>query len=251
MAISSLNQGMTWSEVFGILNQLIALVNSQQTAIGDTLVNGRIDYTRLINIPKINGVELIGDRAQNELNLQADEEVLQAVRDFGTRIDDFSTGMSGHLTRIVALEDYRTGDNNRITALESEKTTRDTQVSGLVAEAALIVAASNQAYAAKTDALAAKDLAVSAKNDAVSAKNAAVNAKTAAETAAASVPTNAATRINNLEDRLGDAGRKVSVSADLKESRVKTNALLDALKALGAGDVYDRVKEIINLDVNY
>ena len=244
MAISSLNQGMTWSEVFGILNQLIALVNSQQTAIGDTLVNGRIDYTRLINIPKINGVELIGDRAQNELNLQADEEVLQAVRDFGTRIDDFTTGLSGHQTRIVALEDYRTGDNNRITALEGEKTTRDTQVSGLVAEAALIVAASNQAYAAKTDALAAKDLAVSAKNDAVSAKN-------AAETAAASVPTNAATRISNLEDRLGDAGKKVSVSADLKESRVKTNTLLDALKALGAGDVYDKVKDIVELDVNY
>lgn len=85
----------------------------------------------------------------------------------------------------------------------------------------------------------------------MSAKNAAVNAKTAAETAAASVPTNAATRITNLEDRLGDVGKKVSVSADLKESRVKTNTILDALKAMGAGEVYDKVKDIVELDVNY
>jgi len=237
MAIPTLNQGMTWGEIFTVLNQLIALVNSMRSAIGNTLVNGRIDYSLLENLPRINGVVLLGNRAQEELNIEADAEVLQAVRDFGTRVDGVTTEQSAYVLRIVSLEDSRTTDNLRINALEGEKTARDNQISDLVAEAALIVAASDQAYAAKEDAVAAK--------------NDAVIAKTAAETAAASVPENTSTRLTNLEDRMGNAGKKVSISDDLKESRVKTNDLLGALKQIGSGDVYDHVRDIADLDVNY
>lgn len=56
-------------------------------------------------------------------------------------------------------------------------------------------------------------------------------------------------RTLRLENKMGNAGDKVSVSDDLKETRVKSNDILAALKEVP--EVYDKVREIVALDVNY
>lgn len=57
-------------------------------------------------------------------------------------------------------------------------------------------------------------------------------------------------RVLNLENRVGDAGKNVSISSDLKESRMKTNVILGALKEV-SGEVYEKVKDIAELNVDY
>ena len=48
---------------------------------------------------------------------------------------------------------------------------------------------------------------------------------------------------------MGTAGDKTSISDDLKETRVKSNDILEALKEVP--EVYQKVKDIAALDVNY
>ena len=57
-------------------------------------------------------------------------------------------------------------------------------------------------------------------------------------------------RTLSLENKMGDTGDKTSVSADLKETRVKTNDILEALKEFSP-EMYEKMKSIGALDVNY
>ena len=67
MPVQQLNEGMTWSTVIAILNQLIAQSNSFSTAIGGSLVNGRISYEALENKPTINGVTIVGNTNSEDI----------------------------------------------------------------------------------------------------------------------------------------------------------------------------------------
>ena len=67
--IPSITEGMTWAQAFGIVNQLIAAVNALSEAVGGALVDGRVDYNSIVNRPKINGVELVGDLTQAQLSI--------------------------------------------------------------------------------------------------------------------------------------------------------------------------------------
>ena len=62
--------------------------------------------------------------------------------------------------------------------------------------------------------------------------------------------TGLAVRTTNLEEKVGTAGEKVDIATDLKETRVKSNDILAALKEVG-GEVYDHLADIVALDVNY
>lgn len=62
--------------------------------------------------------------------------------------------------------------------------------------------------------------------------------------------TGLAARTSNLEEKVGTAGEKVDIATDLKETRVKSNDILAALKEVG-GEVYDKLADIVALDVNY
>ena len=67
MPVQQLNEGMTWSTVIAILNQLIAQSNAFSTAVGGSLVNGRISYEALENKPTINGVTIVGNTNSEDI----------------------------------------------------------------------------------------------------------------------------------------------------------------------------------------
>lgn len=60
-------------------------------------------------------------------------------------------------------------------------------------------------------------------------------------------------KVSTLETKVGSAGEKVDIATDLKETRVKSNDVLEALKEAFANtpEMYDKVKDIVALDVNY
>lgn len=116
---------MTFGEVFAVINELVAGFNQLRDAVGSSLTGGVLDYNKLGNKPSINSVELVGDRAQSELALEADAATLQAVRDLGAQIDGFTVERQGYVLRLSVVETNRTADVSRIASLEGEKTARD------------------------------------------------------------------------------------------------------------------------------
>ena len=116
---------MQFGEVFAIINQLIVGFNELRNSVGTSLSDGVLDYNKLGNKPRINGIELYGDRAQAELELEADADTLQAVRDLGAQVDGMTTERQGYVQRIATLETNRTADIARVATLEGEKAARD------------------------------------------------------------------------------------------------------------------------------
>lgn len=148
-------------------------------------------------------------------------------------------------------------------SLASYPTTNDWQV--LLSQFQTIQnAASTSATAASNSATAAANSATTCDNRCTIATEKAQQAQQAAQSVSGAISRIAAledsvngtqqtqglaTRTRQLEDKLGDVGEKVSVSADLKETREKSNTILAALKEVP--EVYEKVKEIAALDVNY
>lgn len=148
-------------------------------------------------------------------------------------------------------------------SLASYPTTNDWQV--LLSQFQTIQnAASTSATAASNSATAAASSATVCDNRCTIATEKAQQAQQAAQSVSGAISRIAAledsvngtqqtqglaTRTRQLENKLGDVGEKVSVSADLKETREKSNTILAALKEVP--EVYEKVKEIAALDVNY
>lgn len=65
MSNNIITEGMPWSEAINIINNLIAVVQDLKLAIGCSIVNGKIDFNSLANIPTINGV-VLSDQATTE-----------------------------------------------------------------------------------------------------------------------------------------------------------------------------------------
>ena len=118
--------------------------------------------------------------------------------------------------------------------------------------------------AAGNSATAAANSATSASNSATTASNKATEASQSAQSVSGAVNRISAlentvngtgstqglsSRTLSLENKMGDTGDKTSISADLKETRVKSNDILEALKQVP--EVYEQVKSIAALDVNY
>lgn len=68
--IDLLHGGMTWAQVFTILNQVIAAVNQIQQAVGNAFVEGTIDYTALANKPSIEGHTLVGNSSKQDIDIE-------------------------------------------------------------------------------------------------------------------------------------------------------------------------------------
>lgn len=79
---------MTAAQVFDILNRLINEHNQMMAALGGALVDGKFDYNGLVNKPRINRVELVGDRTQADLDISIDTTVTRELNSFRQRIGD-------------------------------------------------------------------------------------------------------------------------------------------------------------------
>lgn len=77
---------MTWSQAFGIINQVINAINALTAAVGGAVVDGRVDYNSIINRPRINGVELVGDVTQAQLNISLDGETVERIEAINERV---------------------------------------------------------------------------------------------------------------------------------------------------------------------
>ena len=127
---------MSWSQAFGIINQVIAAVNALNEAVDGALVNGRIDYNSIVNRPQINGVELIGNITQAELDLSLDGETLGALSSMNDRVESVVSSLAQKVSAadlVSTLQDYA-------------KTTDIPDVSGFVTTTTM-----NNALAQKVD----------------------------------------------------------------------------------------------------
>lgn len=223
------------AQMVGIINQLIAVVNQSYGVVSGALVDGKIDYTNIVNRPRINGVEVVGSITPSQIGVTENSEVLQQVEQVNLRVNAVEDSNDGLAGRVGTLEGFRESDVERIGHLESEKTSRDNQVSGLVAEAALIVAASNQATTSKNEAVAAK-------NTAQQHATALSNAETQLQTLQQTVGDNNGGLVHDVAGLTEKVGSDNSgIEKGLKENRSKTNEVIDVLKQAGMGELVEKL----------
>lgn len=294
--IENIVHGMTAAQVFDILNRLIDEHNQMMTALGGGLVDGCFDYNGLANKPKVNGVELMGEMTQADLEISLDSEVVSGLNSFATRIGNVENTLGGK----VSTEDLAAALNNyaltedipdvsgyatkqeltnglagkvSTTAFAETITQLNTSISSkasagevpttvqwnnlLTQMEAKVTQAGNSATAAANSATTCTNQCGIATQKAQEASQSAQSVSgalgriTALETTVDGTQQTLGliARTGNLERKVGTAGEKASITDDLKETRVKSNDILVALKAVP--EVYEKVKEITALDVNY
>ena len=295
--IPSITEGMTWAQAFGIVNQLIAAVNALSEAVGGALVDGRVDYNSIVNRPKINGVELVGDLTQAQLSISLDSETIEKINSFDNRVggvenslaqrittEDLSSALQSYaktadlpdISNLATKTELTQGLNERVsvtnfnTVLTQLNTTIGSKANAgevpttvqwntlLTQMETKVTQAGNSATAAANSATTCRtqcDIATQKAQEAASSAQSVSGAIGRIDALENTIDGTGSTqgvvsRVLNLENRIGDAGKKVSISSDLKESRVKTNTILEALKEV-SGEVYEKVKDIAELDVNY
>lgn len=288
---------MTWAQAFGIVNQLIAAVNALSEAVGGALVDGRVDYNSIVNRPKINGVELVGDLTQAQLSISLDSETIEKINSFDNRVGGVENSLAQRITTedlSSALQSYaKTADlpdiSNLATKTELTQGLNErvsvtnfntvlTQLNTIIGSKAnagevpttvqwntLLTQMETKVTQAGNSATAAANSATTCRTQCDIATQKAQEAASSAQSVSGAIgridalentidgtgsTQGVVSRVLNLENRIGDAGKKVSISSDLKESRVKTNTILEALKEV-SGEVCEKVKDIAELDVNY
>lgn len=295
--IPSITEGMTWAQAFGIINQLIAAVNALNEAVGGALVDGRVDYNSIVNRPKINGVELVGDLTQAQLSISLDSETIEKLNSFDSRVGGVEDSLAQRVTvdelnntlqtyaktadlpdisNLATKTELTQGLNERVsvtnfnTVLTQLNTTIGSKASAgevpttvqwntlLTQMETKVTQAGNSATAAANSATTCRtqcDIATQKAQEAASSAQSVSGAISRIDALENTIDGTGSTqgvvsRVLNLENRVGDAGKKVSISSDLKEGRVKTNVILEALKEV-SGEVYEKVKNIAELDVDY
>lgn len=295
--IPSITEGMTWAQAFGIINQLIAAVNALSEAVGGALVDGKIDYNSIVNRPKVNGVELVGDLTQAQLGISLDSETIEELNSFDSRVGSVEDSLAQMVTldelnntlqpyaktadlpdisNLATKTELTQGLNERVsvtnfnTVLTQLNTTIGSKANAgdvpttvqwntlLTQMETKVIQAGNSATAAANSATTCRtqcDIATQKAQEAASSAQSVSGAIGRINALENTIDGTGSTqgvvsRVLNLENRIGDAGKKVSISSDLKESRVKTNTILEALKKV-SGEVYENVKNIAGLDVEY
>ena len=274
--IPNITEGMTWSQAFGIINQLIAAVNTLSEAVGGALVDGSVDYNSIVNRPKINGVELVGNLTQAQLSISLDSETIEELNSFDSRVGSVEDSLEQMVTVDElnnTLQPYaKTADLPDISNLATKtELTQGLNERVSVTNFNTVLTQLNTSINSKADAgevpttVQWNTLLTQMESKVTQAGNSATAAANSATTVSGAIgridalentidgtgsTQGVVSRVLNLENRIGDAGKKVSISSDLKESRVKTNTILEALKEV-SGEVYEKVKSIAELDVNY
>ena len=287
--VQPIYEGESYASIFQKLNTLIAGYNEMVQALGSALNNGTFDYNSLSNRPSINNVLLEGNKTQDQLSISIDSETQQALTQFGTQIEGINTSLAGKVNTNdlpTVLQPYakstdipdvsglatKTELNNGL-AGKVDSTTFNTTVTSLNTSinskasagevptlvqwntlntemTAKVTQAGNSATAAANSATTASNKATEASQSASSVSGAVNRISALENTVNGTGSTQGLTsRTLSLENKMGNAGDKTSISDDLKETRVKSNDILEALKQVP--DVYEQVKDIVALDVNY
>ena len=79
MSNNIITEGMPWSEAINIINNLIAVVQDLKLAIGGSIVNGKIDFNSLANIPTINCVVLSDQATTESLKISLSQSQLELL----------------------------------------------------------------------------------------------------------------------------------------------------------------------------
>ena len=288
--VQPIYEGESYASIFQKLNTLIAGYNEMVQALGSALNNGTFDYNSLSNRPSINNVLLEGNKTQDQLSISIDSETQQALTQFGTQIEGINTSLAGKVNTNdlpTVLEPYaKSTDIPDVSGLATknelntglagkvDSTTFNTTVTSLNTSinskasagevptlvqwntlntemTAKVTQAGNSATAAANSATTASNKATEASQSASSVSGAVNRISALENTVNGTGSTQGLTsRTLSLENKMGDTGDKTSVSADLKETRVKTNDILEALKEFSP-EMYEKMKSIGALDVNY
>ena len=288
--VQPIYEGESYASIFQKLNTLIAGYNEMVQALGSALNNGTFDYNSLSNRPSINNVLLEGNKTQDQLSISIDSETQSALSQIGTQIEGINTSMAGKVNTNdlpTVLQPYakstdipdvsglatKTELNNGL-AGKVDSTTFNTTVTSLNTSinskasagevptlvqwntlntemTAKVTQAGNSATAAATSATTASNKATEASQSAQSVSGAVNRISALENTVNGTGSTQGLTsRTLSLENKMGDVGDKTSISADLKETRVKSNDILEALKEFSP-EMYEKMKDIAALDVNY
>lgn len=287
--VQPIYEGESYASIFQKLNTLIAGYNEMVAALGSALNNGTFDYNSLSNRPSINNVLLEGNKTQDQLSISIDSETQQALTQFGTQIEGINTSLAGKVNTNdlpTVLQPYaKSTDIPDVSGLATktelntglagkvDSTTFNTTVTSLNTSinskasagevptlvqwntlntemTAKVTQAGNSATAAANSATTASNKATEASQSASSVSGAVNRISALENTVNGTGSTQGLTsRTLSLENKMGSAGDKTSISDDLKETRVKSNDILEALKQVP--DVYEQVKDIVALDVNY
>ena len=287
--VQPIYEGESYASIFQKLNTLIAGYNEMVQALGGALNNGTFDYNSLSNRPSINNVLLEGNKTQDQLSISIDSETQQALTQFGTQIEGINTSLAGKVNTNdlpTVLEPYaKSTDIPDVSGLATktelntglagkvDSTTFNTTVTSLNTSinskasagevptlvqwntlntemTAKVTQAGNSATAAANSATTASNKATEASQSASSVSGAVNRISALENTVNGTGSTQGLTsRTLSLENKMGNAGDKTSISDDLKETRVKNNDILEALKQVP--EVYEQLKDIVALDVNY
>ena len=288
--VQPIYEGESYASIFQKLNTLIAGYNEMVAALGSALNNGTFDYNSLSNRPSINNVLLEGNKTQDQLSISIDSETQSALSQIGTQIEGINTSMAGKVNTNdlpTVLQPYakstdipdvsglatKTELNNGLagkvdsTTFNTTVTTLNTSINSKASAGevptlvqwntlntemtAKVTQAGNSATAAATSATTASNKATEASQSAQSVSGAVNRISALENTVNGTGSTQGLTsRTLSLENKMGDVGDKTSISADLKETRVKSNDILEALKEFSP-EMYEKMKDIAALDVNY
>ena len=288
--VQPIYEGESYASIFQKLNTLIAGYNEMVQALGSALNNGTFDYNSLSNRPSINNVLLEGNKTQDQLSISIDSETQSALSQIGTQIEGINTSMAGKVNTNdlpTVLQPYakstdipdvsglatKTELNNGLagkvdsTTFNTTVTTLNTSINSKASAGevptlvqwntlntemtAKVTQAGNSATAAATSATTASNKATEASQSAQSVSGAVNRISALENTVNGTGSTQGLTsRTLSLENKMGDVGDKTSISADLKETRVKSNDILEALKEFSP-EMYEKMKDIAALDVNY
>lgn len=181
--------------MFDILNRLINEHNQMMTALGETLVDGKLNYNALANKPTINSVELSGDLTQEDLEISTDATLADELR------------------RVENTLNQKVSEESLTTTLQSyAKTTDLPDVSGLATKEELTQGLSEK--------VARKDY-----DSTVASINTAVNSKASA----GEVPTVTQWQVlrSEMENKVTQAGNSASSAAS-----AATEAVAEAIRDL-------------------
>lgn len=250
--ISTIQQGMTLGQMVDILNQLIVAFNERSGALDDCLTDGKIDYNRLVNRPKINNVTLEGAMSSDNLSITIDQATVNALSLLAERLQVCERFQDDAAPRIQTLEGYKErvetleGYKARVETLESHRQNDRADIdtlNGYKTRVESLERTSTTEYATR------QSLLDSMTQDVQAAHGSAQQAQSSASSLS-----NMGTRLQNLETTVGNASEGMKKTVDelalkigdaqngmdyrIKESRSKINETLDALKK-GDGKIDD------------
>lgn len=219
-AIPTIQQGMTFGQMVRILNDLIVAFNERTGALDNCITDGKIDYNKIINRPRINLHVLEGSLSQSDLELSLDSETLDAIAQFSQRVN----GCEAHGPRIVLLEGHRTEDRELIDGLTPYKARVESLEQGRVADTSERLGLINSMQEKVGQAQTAASTATNAASQCSSLSSDVQNLKTTV----GGKDSGLVQKVNKLETEVGN--NSSGMKKHLEQTREKTNDIIQNIK---------------------